>query len=118
MLKSAIKQQINSELKRIDTLIRFTERRRGRISFKPDSTLLVWEHLGLLGNGQYSDNTLEKLNKYLDCGFTAGENLFITSDNIDGNTNELAILDTLEQIERRIDGTDHKSKRKRWVEQV
>ncbi len=83
-----------------------------------DGTLLVWEHLGLLGNGQYSDNTLEKLNKYLDCGFTAGENLFITSDNIDGNTNELAILDTLEQIERRIDGTDHKSKRKRWVEQV
>ena len=83
-----------------------------------DGTLLAWEHLGLLGNGQYSDNTLEKLNKYLDCGFIAGENLFITSDNVDGNTNELAILDTLELIERRINGTDHKSRRKMWAEQV
>ena len=81
-----------------------------------DGTLLVWEHLGLLGDGQYSDNMLEKLNKYLDCGFTAGENLFITSDNADGNTNELAILDTMELIERRIDGTDHKSERKLWAE--
>lgn len=76
-----------------------------------DGTLLVWEHLGLLGNGRYSDNIIEKLNKYLDCGFVIGDNLIITSDNVDGNTNELAILDTLEMVYRRVMGTDYKSGR-------
>ena len=57
-----------------------------------DGSLLAWEHLGLLGHDGYSDSVLERLNKYLDCGFVVGQNLILTSDNVYGNTNELMIL--------------------------
>jgi len=67
-----------------------------------DGRKVIWEHFGLLANGSYSDENMEKLNKYLDCGFVIGYNLFITSDNVDGNTNELMILETLELIKKRV----------------
>ncbi len=69
-----------------------------------DGSLLFWEHLGLLGDGTYSQDTIDKLNKYLDCGFVSGENLIITSDNARGNTNELAILRALKIVRERVYG--------------
>ena len=69
-----------------------------------DGSLLVWEHLGLLGHDGYSDSVLERLNKYLDCGFVVGQNLILTSDNVYGNTNELMILEALEKVKKLVLG--------------
>ena len=69
-----------------------------------DASELIWDHFGLLGEKRYTADNLNKLNKYLDCNFVIGDNLIITSDNIDGNTNELMILEALEKVKRRVLG--------------
>ena len=69
-----------------------------------DGTLIAWEHLGLLGDGTYSQDTIIKINKYLDSGFVIGDNLIITGDNAAGNTNEIAILEALGKVKRRVLG--------------
>lgn len=67
-----------------------------------DGRPLAWEHFGLMGNGRYSDDNMVKLNKYIDCNFVLGDNLIVTSDNVDGNTDERVILEALEKVKRMV----------------
>ncbi len=69
-----------------------------------DASELAWDHFGLLGEKRYTADNLNKMNKCLDCGFVIGDNYIITSDNVDGNTNELMILEALEKVKRRVLG--------------
>ncbi|MGC2871751.1 hypothetical protein ACDL92_00465 [Ihubacter sp. mB4P-1] len=60
--------------------------------FEPDFTfelptgeIIIWEHLGLLKNEDYSIRTGEKLMTYQKHGFLIGRNLILTQDDEKGN---------------------------------
>ena len=67
-----------------------------------DGSYIILEHLGNLGDDKYAHDNMMKIQKYLDCGFVIGVNLFFTSDNAEGHTDETAIIDTLETIKKRM----------------
>lgn len=67
-----------------------------------DGSFILWEHLGMIEMNRYAERLKQKIADYLDCGYIVGLNLFFTSDNLDGNTNELMILDTIELIKKKI----------------
>lgn len=67
-----------------------------------DGTYIIVEHLGKLDDDQYAQDFLQKLRDYLDCGYVLGDNLIVTSDNINHRTNELMIVNALEMIKKRV----------------
>lgn len=64
-------------------------------------TILV-EHFGKWDDEEYAERNKRKIQAYLDCGFVLGDNLIVTSDNVNHRTNELAIIEALEIIKRRV----------------
>ena len=67
-----------------------------------DGTLILVEHFGGWDDEDYAERNKRKIQEYLDCGFVLGYNLIVTSDNANHRTNELAILDALEIIKKRM----------------
>ncbi len=51
----------------------------------PDRRFIIWEHLGLLKDEEYSIRTGEKLMLYQKYGFLIGRNLILTQDDEKGN---------------------------------
>ena len=78
----------------------------GGSTFRPDFLVLklperkeiYWEHLGMLGNGDYCDKNIWKINTYSGGGIVIGDNLIITleSGQIPLNT------DNIDQIIKRV----------------
>lgn len=69
-----------------------------------DCSFLAVEHFGRWDDDKYAMDNMHKIQKYLDCGFVLGDNLIVTSDNADHNTNELMIIEALEKIRKRVFG--------------
>ena len=67
-----------------------------------DGSLIIVEHFGKLDDENYAATNLPKIKDYHDCGYTLGDNLIITSDNVNHRTNELMIVDALSIIKKRI----------------
>ena len=67
-----------------------------------DGSLIIVEHFGKLDDENYAATNLPKIKDYHDCGYTLGDNLIITSDNINHRTNEIMIVNALEMIKKRI----------------
>lgn len=67
-----------------------------------DGTMILVEHFGGWDDEDYAERNKRKIQEYLDCGFVLGYNLIVTSDNANHRTNELAILDALEIIKKRM----------------
>ena len=63
-----------------------------------DGTLIIIEHLGMLSNPTYFKDFIEKVQLYQRNGFTLGVNFFVTSDEIHGGTNSLAIENNVKMI--------------------
>ena len=71
-----------------------------------DGTYIIIEHLGLLKKTSYATDFAIKLQEYLRSGFVLGDNLFLTSDEINGGTDSRVIKRTIHQIlERMIENT-------------
>ncbi len=69
-----------------------------------DGSFLLVEHFGMWDTEKYAERNKIKIQNYLDCGFVLGDNLIVTSDNADHNTNELMIIEALEKIRKRVFG--------------
>lgn len=69
-----------------------------------DGSYLLVEHFGMWDTEKYAERNKMKIQEYLDCGFVLGDNLIVTSDNADHNTNELMIIEALEKIRKRVFG--------------
>ncbi len=67
-----------------------------------DGTYIFVEHFGDWANQEYAESNLRKIQAYLDCGITLGDNLVVTSDNVDHCTNELMIMESIQKIESRM----------------
>ena len=60
----------------------------GNVTFHPDFLCLnvrtrkefYWEHFGKMGNEDYKENTVGKLNMYVENGFFPGRNLIFTME--------------------------------------
>ena len=64
-----------------------------------DGSMIIIEHLGMLEDMDYADRFRNKLRYYLREDYVAGDNFFITSDDIDHKTNSAMILRTLSLVE-------------------
>ena len=40
----------------------------------------VWEHLGAMGDAEYCENALDKLNRYARAGYLPGDTLLVTQE--------------------------------------
>jgi len=67
-----------------------------------DGSFIYVEHFGNWGDDDYAETNKHKIQEYLDCGFTLGDNLIGTSDNAEYRTNELMIVEALEKIKGRM----------------
>ena len=67
-----------------------------------DGSFILVEHFGKWDDEDYAERNKRKIQEYLDCGFVIGDNLVVTSDNIDHRTNELVIIEALEKIKKRM----------------
>lgn len=54
---------------------------------KFDRKIIYWEHFGLTGNLEYSQNMTKKLKAYESIGITPWDNLIVTTESIDGKIN-------------------------------
>ena len=68
-----------------------------------DNSLIFIDHLGLLDDEGYAERFKNKVVDYLKCGYTIGDNLIITSNNINGGISELMISEAIEKIKKRVD---------------
>lgn len=57
----------------------------------PDGRVLIWEHLGMLRNLEYSEHIGRKLATYQKYGYLIGRNLILTQDDEMGNCSSLFI---------------------------
>lgn len=69
-----------------------------------DGEHLAVEHFGKWDEDEYASKNAKKIQDYLDCGFVLGDNLIVTSDNAQHNTDERMILEALEKIKKRVFG--------------
>ena len=67
-----------------------------------DGTYIYVEHFGEWADEDYAERNKRRIQEYLDCGIVLGDNLIVTSDNIDFRTNELMIVEALEKIKQRM----------------
>lgn len=63
----------------------------------PDGSCIIWEHLGLLADLDYSIRTAYKLHSYQKAHFTIGKNLIITQDDWQGNCDSMFIYKIIEE---------------------
>lgn len=54
---------------------------------KFDRKIIYWEHFGMIGNRDYSQNMIKKLKNYESIGIIPWDNLIITTDSMDGRIN-------------------------------
>ena len=67
-----------------------------------DGSYIIIEHLGLLKKTSYATDFAIKLQDYLRSGYVLGDNLFLTSDEINGGTDSRVIKRTIYQILERM----------------
>ena len=91
---------------RYDSMIWVTNDKGQKVKAYPDfliqcydGSMIIIEHLGMLEDVGYADRFRNKLRYYLREDYVAGDNFFITSDDIDSKTNSAMILRTLSLVE-------------------
>ena len=91
---------------RYDSMIWVTNDKGQKVKAYPDfliqcydGSMIIIEHLGMLEDMDYADRFRNKLRYYLREDYVAGDNFFITSDDIDHKTNSAMILRTLSLVE-------------------
>ena len=70
----------------------------------PDDSYIAIEHLGMLASGRYAYRFSVKLQNYIRSGFVPGENLILTSDNMNGGFDCRVIERSIAYIRNRISG--------------
>ncbi|SFV07282.1 AAA family ATPase [Alicyclobacillus macrosporangiidus] len=68
----------------------------------PAGELIIWEHLGMLGNPDYRQAWEDKLSWYRKNGFELGQNLFTTQDDDHGGLDSVVIRQIAERIAERL----------------
>ncbi|MEE1169972.1 MAG: hypothetical protein UHP11_04615 [Anaerovoracaceae bacterium] len=70
----------------------------------PDDSYIAIEHLGMLAYGRYAYRFSVKLQNYIRSGFVPGENLILTSDDMNGGFDCRVIERSIAYIRNRISG--------------
>ncbi len=79
-------------------------RKRPDFSFvDPGGNLIIWEHLGMLGDPSYRVSWEEKRRWYEQNGYISGTNLFTTQDDERGGLDSVAVSKLAEEIKTIID---------------
>lgn len=63
-------------------------------------TWVYWEHLGMLGSDTYKQTAITKIETYIENGIFPSQNLLITCDAFDGTLDMVAIMNTVDLLEK------------------
>lgn len=68
------------------------------VFYNSKGEMIIWEHLGLLGDEKYLKRTLQKIEDYIKAGYYPGVNLILTADEKAGTIIDSQVVDSLIDI--------------------